>query len=187
MKRHISLFISLCIMISCFTNCIKANEIVIIENNQNRIVEEYKQNYIDSSSYYVYIPDDVIEFLQMDMNLVIDEFAGIKICKRLLNEYFELDIERLTYNDLIESDPDFDVSQITSLNENTVGPTASILPDVDGGWDGTFTAPTGYNSIVVSSKYCIVIIFPNIKLLSSQNNFLCSFVKPLPTFNLFPL
>ena len=153
MKRSLSILLSLSIIVSCFTNCIKANENTMKKNNEERIVEEYKQKYEETNSYYVYKPNDIISFLQLDMNKVIDEFLGIKICKRILNENFELDINKITYNDLTESDPNFNIEYVENLDESKFGPKALVLPEVDGGWDGTNPVPVGYNSIIVSSKY----------------------------------
>lgn len=92
------------------------------------------------------------EFLLLDMDTVLDEFEGIKVTKRLLNENLELDINKLNYEDIVMENST--VSKFVTNPDNAVSPMAAIYPEVDGGWqDGTYTVGNGVTSVVVSSEY----------------------------------
>ena len=143
-----SIALALCIILSGFSQCIQANGNL----HEEQIVEAYKQKYLDNSCYYMYIPDDMNEFLLLDMDTVLDEFEGIKVTKRLLNENLELDINKLNYEDIVMENST--VSKFVTNPDNAVSPMAAIYPEVDGGWqDGTYTVGNGVTSVVVSSEY----------------------------------
>ena len=119
-------------------------------NDENNYLESIKQKYLESYSYYVYIPSNMNDFLILDDNVILDEFFGIKITKRLLNKNLELDINKVKYEDLVKLDDEDDFQ-----NNNLSSTFQMVMPDIIGGGslNGTYSLPYGVKSVVVSS-YC---------------------------------
>lgn len=82
----------------------------------------------------------------LDENDVIEIFAGIKVTKKLLDENYVLDIDRVTMDDLVNS---------YNIESTSIQP-YYLVPNIDdlglSGYDVYAIIPNGYQSVSVTKK-----------------------------------
>ena len=131
MKKYLSFLLSMCLVVSCFTNCIKGNF--------NKELETFKEWYRETS-FYQYTPQNMSEFEAYEMDYVLDEFVGLKVSKRILDENLILDINKVTIDDFINA---YD-------NSNASYPYQLVNPELGGGTG--LQLKSGYQNATVTVK-----------------------------------
>lgn len=149
MKKLIS-FISVLILAFTF---IFSSSLNLFANEEPSYLESFKENY-RATSYYEYVPKDLIGFNALDEDEVLDVFVGIKVTKRILDENFVLDIDKVTLDDLVVNE---NVSVYEpGISTNAIIPNNPIGGGGGSGFDSYRTLPTGYQNAAVTKRATVL-------------------------------